>query len=275
MTMKGFLILLSILSTIYSHAQSINDYKYVMVDNQYEFQNEANEYRLNEMMVFEINKRGLKSFRNTAVMPQDFNVGSCNALNLRVLSTSGLRVKMTLEFVNCNDEVVFTTKEGISRTKSYEKAYREALRDAMKSMDEVNYVYNMPIAVKPKAIESKPVNPRPVVAVQVLNGTSSHKDPNKEKQKVKEVVLPKPEFVELVDDEIYLSDTKEYTIQSTDAGFNIFKNNSPIGTLKKSQSGCYLAVTTEFMGIAYKKNESIVVEYDKNGTTFLVLKKAK
>ncbi|GAK74995.1 hypothetical protein [Nonlabens sp. Asnod3-H03] len=85
--------------------------------------------------------------------------------------------------------------------------------------------------------------------------------------------IPRPEMVELIDDEGYTTNSKEYKIHSTDSGYNMYKNNSLIGTLKKSASGCYLTVTTEFIGIGYKKENTIIIEYDKNGIQFLVFQK--
>lgn len=267
-----------------AHGQSLNNYKYVIVDNQYEFQNEANEYRLNEMMVFEIKKRGIEAFRNTTVLPEDMNLGTCNALTLRVNKIGGLRVKMTLEFVNCSDEVVFTTKEGIGRTKNFEIAYREALRDAMSSLDELEYVYEPVSTIKryrhsegPDTIVTNQGRPGDETPVQEMPPSavkpSSEITPSNEVVKNERQTIPKPELVELVGDKIYLTNSKEYKIQSTDTGFNMYKNNSLIGTLKKSTSGCYLSVTTEFIGIGYEKENAIIIEYDKNGTQFLVFQK--
>ncbi len=268
--MKVLFIFLSIFIASLGHAQSLNDYKYVIVDNQYEFQNEANEYRLNEMMVFEIEKRGLTAYRNTSVLPQDLNKGTCNALTLKVTSSSGLRVKMKIEFVNCSSVVVFTTKDGIGRTKVYQKAYREAVRDAMTSLDEINYTYSGGLVDRPSGIE---------VPIQIMQPSAVSVDMDI-KSSVKVVTevpsdIPSSELVEQVGDEIYFTDSKEYKIQSTKTGFNIYNKNNLIGTLKKSQSGCYFAITSNFTGIGYEKDDSLVIEYDKNGTQFLVFKKAK
>lgn len=282
--MKGFLVIISVLCTFLSQGQALNDYKYVIVDNQYEFQTEANEYRLNEMMVFEINKRALQAFRNTSVLPKDLNAGVCNALSLKVSSSKGLRIKILFEFVNCDGVTVFTTKEGIGRTKDDKKAYREAIRDAMSSLDEIEYVYE-PVSVITKYPNSEGLDtivtnqgtPGKEVPIQVMQSSavkpSLDMTLSNEIDKDERQTIPKPEMVELVDDEIYLTNSKEYKIQSTDTGFNMFKKNNLIGTLKKSTSGCYLTVTSEFIGIGYEKDGDIVIEYDKNATHFLVFKK--
>lgn len=267
--MKVLLILLSVFTAGLIQAQSLNDYKYVVVDSIYEFQTSANQYRLNEMMVFEIKKRGMVAFLNTTDLPADLNKDSCNALFLKVKVRGRLSVKMILEFVNCDDEVVFTSMEGKSSINDYQKAYRDALRDAMTSLDEVGYSYTQPSVVNRPSGRETPIQVTQASSVPVeLNIKTADKTIDEEISSI-----PKPEFVELVGDHIYTTDSKEFKIQSTDIGFNVFKNNSLIGSLKKSQSGCYLAVTTEFMGIGYERNGDVVIEYDKNGIQFLVFKK--
>lgn len=266
--MKALLILIAVLGTGVCKAQVLNDFKYVMVESQYEFQKEPNEYRLNEMMVFEIKKRGISAFMIDDVLPNDFNETSCNALSLKIETRSGLRVKMIFEFVDCNGITVFKTKEGIGRTKDFEKAYREAIRDAMTSLDSLNYSY---VALQSDHTSSKE---RPIQVTQTSAVKSSLEiAPSNEIEKDVPQTIPSSEMVELVDKKIYTTNSKEYKIQSTDSGFNMYKNNSLIGTLKKSTSGCYLTVTTEFIGIGYEKGNTIIIEYDKDGTQFLVFQK--
>lgn len=266
--MKGLLAFLLILVTALCEAQDLNNYKYVIVDNQYDFQQEPNEYRLNEMMVFEIKKREISAFLADDVLPNDLNETGCNALSLKVETRSGLRVKMIFEFVNCKGITVFETKEGIGRTKNFEKAYREAIRDAMTSLDGLNYSYAASLDDRPSGIETpiqvmQPSAVKPSLEITPSNGV----------EKDEPQTIPRPEMVELIDDEGYTTNSKEYKIHSTDSGYNMYKNNSLIGTLKKSASGCYLTVTTEFIGIGYKKENTIIIEYDKNGTQFLVFQK--
>jgi len=269
MTMKGLLILLSVFLTGLSQAQSLNDYKYVIVDNQYEFQKEANKYRLNEMMVFEIEKRGLKAFRNTEVLPADLNKGICNALSLKIIAKSGLRVKMTLEFVNCTNEVVFTTKDGKSNIKDYQKAYRAALREAMTSLDEVNYSYSpskrvdqKETAIKEVIVENTPIKPSPKVEETIKSDKLVEKKP----------LVKNTDVITDVD---YISVDKKYVLKPEGDNYNVFKNNVTIGTLKKSASGSYLAITKDFTGIGYEKDGNLIIEYDENGTQLLVFKQKK
>lgn len=258
---KRLLAFLLVLTAGLCEAQDLNNFKYVIVENQYDFQQEPNEYRLNEMMVFEIKKRGLHAFRNSDVLPKDLNIGTCNALNLRAIVSRGLRVKMTYEFVNCTGEVVYTTQEGIGRTKNYEKAYREALRDAMKSLDEVDYTYEKPEYIK--IVQGAPVD-----SVRTRSGRPGQRDLKKEK-----IILSDNQQIGTVNTISMSSKDGLFTLKFEDEKINIFKNNNLIGTLKKSQSGCYLAITTEFTGIGYEKDGGFIIEYDKNGTQFLIFNK--
>ncbi|MBF4985796.1 hypothetical protein FNJ87_16180 [Nonlabens mediterrranea] len=259
--MKALLILIAVLGTGICKAQVLNDFKYVMVESQYEFQKEPNEYRLNEMMIFEIKKRGISAFMIDDVLPNDFNETSCNALSLKIETRSGLRVKMIFEFVDCNGITVFKTKEGIGRTKDFEKAYREAIRDAMTSLDEVAYKYEKPEYVK--TVEGAPID-------SIRTGFGR---PGQENLKNEENVLSEYQQFGVVDTVSMTSKDSLYTLKFKDGKINIFKNNNLIGTLKKSTSGCYLTVTTEFIGIGYEKGNTIIIEYDKDGTQFLVFQK--
>ena len=56
--MKNIITLILLTFYFVTSAQTVNDYKYVVVDNQYDFQKSANEFRLNELMVFELEKYG-------------------------------------------------------------------------------------------------------------------------------------------------------------------------------------------------------------------------
>jgi hypothetical protein len=141
--MKNVVVLLFLVNTLFAMAQkeALNNYKYIIVDNQYEFQGEANEYRWNELVVFELQKLHFTAFRNSEILPADLNRGECNALQLKIDKSGTLRVNFVLRLENCIGATVFTTKEGVGKTKSNQKAYFEALRDAMTSLEEVNYEY--------------------------------------------------------------------------------------------------------------------------------------
>ena len=123
-------------------AQDLNSFKYVVVPNQFEFLRKPNEYQVNALTRFLFEKYGFQAFMEKKELPADFNQDRCNALYADVQNNSGLfvtRLKVVLQ--NCNGQQVFSSEEGTSREKDFKKAYHEALREAFKSFEDINYHY--------------------------------------------------------------------------------------------------------------------------------------
>jgi hypothetical protein len=119
--MKRLVFLVFLLSYALAESQSINNYKYVVVDNQYEFQEEANQYRLNELIVFELKKYGIDAFRNNAVIPLDMNRGLCNTLYVQAEKTGFIIINLDYKLVDCGGTVVMELPRGSSQTKIMNK----------------------------------------------------------------------------------------------------------------------------------------------------------
>lgn len=283
--MKNLIACLLLVGSLCVKAQNedLNQYKYIIVDNQYEFQGEANEYHFNELIVFELEKRNIQAYRNSQVLPADLNIGACNSLRLKINKTGTLRVKMILELEDCQGNVIFTTKEGIGTTKSNKAAYFEALRDAMTSFDEVNYKYERPEYTK--TLQNSEGRAMGIDSVLTQTGRPGEKaeeikpqelpkfdkkvndtKPAKTDKSDNDVPLPpEPEFIQLIDDVIYSDKSSSYFIALRQSKFYIYKNLIEVGYLKESKGGCFLAVTDEFTGIAYETKEVFFIEYTSNG----------
>lgn len=252
--MKHLLFILFISTFFITTAQNknLNDYKYIIVSNKYEFQDEANEYRLNELIVYEFEQRNFKAFRDSETLPADLNRGTCNALKVYIEKSGMLSVRLLMSLVNCDGVTVFETKKGIGRTKSYEKAYFEAVRDAMKSLDNVDYKYipqeknDMEIATSEN--QNMVAEPEPDIAYQAPALSS-------------QITAIKKDYV---------TKDNSYSLIATANDYHIFKGDAIIGTLKRSKGGCFLALTTQFIGIAYYFENSIAIEYEANGKDQLI-----
>jgi hypothetical protein len=252
--MKYLLFLAVSLITLGTSAQVLNSYKYVVVDNQYEFQNEANEYSLNDLAVFELKKRGFNAFKNNKIQPADKNVGVCNTLSMNVTKSGSLSRKITLTFVDCDGKVVFTTKEGIGREKNNQKAYFSAMRDAMTSLDDLNYKYE-PVA---KTVDQRVSQEKP--ALQAV--------PAAQKATVMEqkpLGAPEKSIKNTAPTYDYKALNTTYQLQRQGDNFVIWNENSLIGKLNKSGGGCYLAITKDFVGIGYFKEGAMIVEANQRG----------
>ncbi|RZS99936.1 hypothetical protein [Aquimarina brevivitae] len=125
-----------------SAQKKVNDYKYILVPEQYGFLNEANQYQLNALTKFLFKKYGFTAYIEGEEVPKDLQDNGCLALQADLMRDSGLFLtKLKVVLKNCSGSVVYTSMEGTSKEKEYKRAYQEALREAFKSMEQLNYNY--------------------------------------------------------------------------------------------------------------------------------------
>ena len=95
---KTFLVLL-ILMVGYSYAQSVNDYKAVIVPLKFNFLKVENQYRLNTLTKFNLGKAGFTAFYINDSIPAEYN-DRCSVLYADVSNESGFFV--TKLFITLN-----------------------------------------------------------------------------------------------------------------------------------------------------------------------------
>jgi hypothetical protein len=254
--MKYLLSLLFIAIAFFATAQNeaLNSYKYIVVNNQYEFQNEANHYRFNELVAYEFKKRNFTSFRNSEVLPADLNRGDCNALQVKIEKSGMFKVGFVISLVDCTGNTVFETKKGLGRTKSFDKAYFEAARDAMTSFDEVDYEYTPKVITTNESAGQDKITFQQTVDDREMNDQQFTELDTNALQSQTAVVIK--DFVTI---------DQSHSLILSSEGYHIFKGDAIIGSLKKSKGGCYLALTTQFMGIGYSTSKGFSIEYTADG----------
>ena len=160
MKIKIFTMLTALFIVSSTFAQTdLNNYKYVIVPKKFDFLNEANQYRLNELTEFLFNKYGFDALMEGDSYPDDLLKNRCLSLKSNLIKDSSLfKTKISVELKDCNDRVVYTSEVGESREKDYEKAYNEAIRNAFKSFEIMNYQYvpkaNDEVAETPEATKN-------------------------------------------------------------------------------------------------------------------------
>jgi hypothetical protein len=142
--MKKILLLLVLFVSGMSFAQnaSLNNYKYLIMPEKFDFLKEPNKYNLNALtkMVFE--KQGFTTYYTNDKMPDELALNKCFALYGNVLDNSNMFfTKLAIELKDCSGKVVFTSEYGSSKQKDYQKAYHEALREAAVSLASLNHKY--------------------------------------------------------------------------------------------------------------------------------------
>lgn len=161
--MKKSLLLVLFFVLNYSFSQSINNYKAVIIPLKYEFQKTENQYRLQTITKVNLQKAGFKAFYSNESIPQELNE-KCSFLYVDVKNESSLLVtKLQIVFKDCFGTEIYKSEIGKSREKEYQLSYTEALNEAFKSVNALQYKYNTKVVVN----KSEP-NPN-IVAVETTS----------------------------------------------------------------------------------------------------------
>lgn len=103
----------------------------VVVPNKFAFLKSDNEYQLNILTKFLIEKQGFKAYMENEVPSELLNT-PCNILRADVKNESNMMTsKLRLVLTDCANKEVFSSEVGKSREKEYKKSYQEALRNAL------------------------------------------------------------------------------------------------------------------------------------------------
>jgi hypothetical protein len=141
--MKRFLLLIILFALNLTVAQSVNDYKYVIIPAKFDAFNDPNKYNLNVNTKLLLQKYGFEVFMIEDELPAEIANNRCKALFANVIEDKSFMVtKLKIVLKDCKEKVVYETALGKSREKEYKVAYNLAFRDAAKSFETLNYKYN-------------------------------------------------------------------------------------------------------------------------------------
>lgn len=167
---KQFLLLLLLASSI-GFAQSLNDYKTVVVPLKFEFLKSENQYRMSTLSKFNLNKVGFDVYYSNQVVPNDIN--RCAVLNYDIVKDNAfLATKLYVTFKDCYGKIVYQSEIGLSREKDFQVAYNDALNKAFTSIYELEYQYNgganVVVEQKEEAVKQS-IPATKIVAAQVVD----------------------------------------------------------------------------------------------------------
>lgn len=231
--MKKFVLFFAMLYSGISFAQSINDYKYVVVPKKFEWLNEENKYNLNSLTKMIFDKQGFQTYYSSDKLPDELALDKCKALYGEVLNESGiLRTNIVIVLKDCFGTVVFKSQEGRSKEKNYQKAYYEALREASQSVSQLNYKYSG------KEAAAAPVKaaPQPVPVAQ-------------------QAATP-----------VTVNNDNQLFAQPIANGYQLVDNTPKVvlKIYKTSQQDSYTAVSEAKNGVVFKRGNDWIFEYYQN-----------
>lgn len=122
--MKKLILFFAILFSMGMQAQKA-DVKYVNVRNVYDFQTEANEYRLNSALKNKMQSLGYIVYFDNEI-PEDVRLNPCLEYRAELTEIkSSTATKLNLAITDCKGKIVFS-KEGVSKLKLHKKSYIDA-----------------------------------------------------------------------------------------------------------------------------------------------------
>lgn len=237
--MKGYALLLFLLVSFSGYAQkTINNYKFVLVPEKFNFSREDNQYGINTLTKNLLEEKGFLVYFDNSDIPKELADNRCNALNAEVVQKKGLFItNLTLLLKDCKGNLIFKSKEGKSREKEYVAAYNLALRDAFTSLNDTPYAYNGTTNAEPQqAAATTAVVPAPSPAATT-------------------VVAEKKDA------------TGTLYAQATANGYQLIDTTPKIvlTLLKTSAQDYFIADNVASHGIVLKKNGEWYFEYYKDG----------
>lgn len=149
---KNIFLLLAVLLVFQLEAQDqLNNYKYIIVPESFDFTQGKDNYQLNSLTKFLFNREGYQAFIISDSLPQDLFNNRCLALNADAEKLPGgmFKTQIQIHLKDCYGKTVYSSKEGSSKQKDFGKAYTEALRRAFESFEEFDYQYQPKTVTEP------------------------------------------------------------------------------------------------------------------------------
>lgn len=281
MKIKFFTIMMSLVFMASAFSQSnLNDYKYVIVPKGYDFLKGNNQYRLNELTKFLFEKQGFLTLMEGENYPDELIKNRCLALKSDVTKDSGLfKTKLSVELKDCNDQAVYTTQVGESREKDFGKAYNEALRDAFKSFNGMNYHY-VPKQIN-EVVETKEERNNNVAVVQEIQQLKEEIKNLKQEKKTEVVEAVVPQMAEKMEAIVNVNPIEKGHVKKADVkvvssdvlyaqpienGFQLVDSSPKVVYKIKKTSLENVFLVEGFDGTLLNKKGQWILEYYENGS---------
>ncbi|NRF40383.1 hypothetical protein [Pedobacter foliorum] len=233
--MKRYLLLLLLFATVSGYAQNtINNYKYVLVPEQYSFFKEVNQYGLNSLSKKLLEEKGFTVYFDNKDLPTEIANNKCKTMTADLIEKKGMfTTTLTLILKDCQGNVVFKGKECKSREKEFGTAYNDALKNTFASLNELPYAFAGEVA-KVESVKA------PEVAVVPAN------------QQTVAVESTEPSgtlYAQVTANGFQLIDTTPKKV------LTLFKTSIP---------DCFIAENGKYKGIVLKKDGKWFFEYYNN-----------
>ncbi|MDB2606489.1 hypothetical protein N9Y48_01785 [Zobellia sp.] len=269
--MKHLLLACFFMVSLMGMAQDqLNNYKYIIVPKKFDGFKKENQHQTSTLMKYLLTKEGFLTVYDDE-LPSELNNNRCLGLTANLLDDSSMfTTKTGVVLKDCKEQEVFATAIGKSKKKDYKQSYGEALRNAFKSFNTINYSYNekndktAPVTVSMnndvKQIEEEtsrePKNKRPMVEQVATRENQSYKDNRPQPSNLKSSAQTPP--VSESSSAIHVEKSSMGTLyaQEIDNGFQLVDSSPKIQLkiFKTSQPDYYMAEGDAGNGIVFLKD---------------------
>ena len=245
--MKKYFLLLLLAIVGSTYAQSVNNYKAVIVPVKFEFLKGENDYRLNTMSKFNLKKAGFEAFYSNEATPKAFSE-RCDLLYFDLQKENGFLItKLFITLKDCNGKIVFQSLTGKSKEKDYQAAYTECLNEAFASIYALQYSYDGTITKKEKEVEG--VQEETVVVKEVVVET-----------------VPMQEATKVATVQATVDSKNLLYAQPIENGYQLIDSTPKVvmKVIKTSSPSTFIATKGENQGVLVSKNGFWYFEYYQN-----------
>jgi len=261
--MKNIILVLFLIMSyifVFGQEKKVNNYKFIVVPDQFDFLKQKDEYKTSSLTKFLLKKNGFTAVLNSEQYPKDLIDNPCSGLKALVLDKSSVfKIKVIIELRDCSNRLLYTSKEGVSKLKEYKKGFQEAIRNAHASMIDVVYE---PFLLEPIGKDKKEiVTVNPVLVKEV-------------KEVKLEVELP---VINNIEEAAQVSPTNNIApatslyAQPKENGFQLINLKPQVVFVILNTGVKGVFVIKDKNGLLYKKGENWIAEFYESGE--IVVKK--
>ncbi|TDS16545.1 hypothetical protein DFQ03_1026 [Maribacter caenipelagi] len=268
---------------------SLDDYRYIIVPKKFDAFKNMNEHQTSTLVKHLFTGKGFAAVYDDQ-LPEDLKFNRCLGLMAELQDDSSMfSTKTIINLKDCNDKIVFSTMQGISKEKEYKAAYNEAIRESMRSFNGMNYAYtpkdkkdeavtvNFRNDVKKldeskankvlqaeKAAEEVNVKREPTIISEETEKTQYYKDNTPVESNIKKIEVQKPVSKSLAPKKPSSKDI--WYAQETENGYQLVDSSPKVrmNLLKSSADNVFMAKTDTKNGMVYQKDGTWVFEYYEN-----------
>ncbi|MFY7816577.1 MAG: hypothetical protein ACOVRK_15460 [Chryseobacterium taeanense] len=158
--MKKITLVILTVCSVLAFGQKVSDYKYISLPAKFETFKE--DFGLADLLTKTLRSKNYTVIPSDKLQwPEEAKANQCNVLIANVLNDSGfLRNKVLLQFKDCNDKVISSTK-GASSIKDFKEGYQDALKQTFVSLSPANPITRPIIAqanVQETEVTAQPVD---------------------------------------------------------------------------------------------------------------------